>query len=54
MTPFELLLVLASALLHAIWSAAIKGSGNPLAFNLLQEALAVTAALLLLPLVELD
>jgi len=53
-TPFELLLVLASALLHAIWSAAIKGSGNPLAFNLLQEALAVTAALLLLPLVELD
>ena len=54
MTSFELLLVLASAALHAIWSAAIKGSGNPLAFNLLQEAVAVTAALLILPLVELD
>lgn len=54
MTPFELLLVLASAMLHAIWSAMIKGSGNPLAFNLLQEAAAVIAALMLLPLVELD
>jgi drug/metabolite transporter (DMT)-like permease len=53
-TSFELLLVLGSALLHAIWSAAIKGSRNPLAFNLIQEIVAVTAALLLLPLVELD
>jgi drug/metabolite transporter (DMT)-like permease len=48
-TPFELLLVLMSAMLHAIWSASIKGSGNPLAFNLLQEAVALIAALLILP-----
>jgi drug/metabolite transporter (DMT)-like permease len=53
-TSFELLLVLASALLHAIWSAAIKGSRNPLAFNLLQAAASVIAALLILPLFELD
>jgi drug/metabolite transporter (DMT)-like permease len=53
-TPFELLLVLASALLHAIWSASIKGSGNPLAFNLLQEAVAVTAALMILPFFQFD
>jgi drug/metabolite transporter (DMT)-like permease len=53
-TSFELLLVLASAMLHAVWSAAIKGSGNPLAFNLLQEAVAVIGALLILPFVELD
>jgi hypothetical protein len=46
-TSFELLLVLASALLHAIWSALIKGSRNPLAFNLLQSAAAVVAALLI-------
>jgi drug/metabolite transporter (DMT)-like permease len=53
-TPFELLLVLASALLHAIWSAAIKGSRDPLAFNVLQAGVGVTAALLVLPLFELD
>jgi drug/metabolite transporter (DMT)-like permease len=53
-TPFELLLVLASALLHAIWSAAIKDSRNPLAFNLLQAGVGVTGALLILPLFELD
>lgn len=53
MTPVELLLVLTSALLHAIWSAAIKGSENPLAFNLLQSGVGVAAALLILPLVEL-
>jgi uncharacterized membrane protein len=35
-TPFELALVLASALLHAVWSTAIKGSRDPLTFNLLQ------------------
>lgn len=49
MTPFELLLVLTSALLHAIWSTWIKGSGDPLAFNLLQEAVALIAALAILP-----
>jgi len=53
-TSLELLLVLASALLHAVWSAAIKGSRDPLAFNLLQSAVAVIAALLILPLFELD
>ncbi len=49
MTPFELLLVLASAMLHAVWSASIKGSEDPLAFNLLQEGVAMIAALLILP-----
>lgn len=37
MTPAELALVLASALLHAVWSVAIKGSRVPLVFNLLQK-----------------
>ena len=36
MTLQELGLVLASALLHAWWSVAIKASRDPLAFNLLQ------------------
>ena len=45
-----MLLVLASAMLHATWSASIKGSENPLAFNLLQEGVALIAALLILPL----
>ncbi|MCZ6463477.1 MAG: EamA family transporter [Proteobacteria bacterium] len=36
MTPFELGIVLLSALLHAAWSVAIKGSRDPLAFNVLQ------------------
>lgn len=53
MTSFELLLVLVSALLHAIWSASIKGSDDPLAFNLLQEAVALCGALLILPLIAL-
>jgi drug/metabolite transporter (DMT)-like permease len=48
-TPFELLLVLTSAMLHAIWSASIKGSKNPLAFNLLQVAVAMIAVPLILP-----
>jgi drug/metabolite transporter (DMT)-like permease len=52
-TPFETALVLGSALLHAAWSAAIKGSRDPLVFNLLQK---VGPGLLLaasLPLVHL-
>jgi drug/metabolite transporter (DMT)-like permease len=36
-----LALVLASAFLHAVWSVAIKQSGDPLCFNLLQSWLAV-------------
>lgn len=48
MTPFELALVLASALLHAVWSTAIKGSRDPLAFNLTQCVLTLAASVLLL------
>jgi uncharacterized membrane protein len=36
--PIEIALVLLSALLHAVWSASIKGSTSPLGFNLLQLA----------------
>ena len=36
MSPRELALVLLSALLHAVWSVSIKGSRDPLAFNVLQ------------------
>ena len=48
MTITALLLVLASAFLHAGWSAAIKDSRDPLTFNLLQlvTPIAVLAALL--------
>ncbi len=38
MSTLDLGLVLLSALLHAIWSAAIKSSRDPLAFNLVQKA----------------
>jgi len=42
-------MVLLSALLHAAWSTAIKGSSNPVAFNLAQSLmLALLAAALLL------
>ena len=37
LNPVEFALVLTSALLHAGWSTAIKGSRDPLVFNLLQE-----------------
>ena len=46
-TRSELALVVLSAFLHAIWSASIKGSRNPLGFNLLQLAPPVAAACLL-------
>jgi drug/metabolite transporter (DMT)-like permease len=39
-----LALVLVSALLHAAWSASIKGSANPLAFNLLQTLITLPIA----------
>jgi drug/metabolite transporter (DMT)-like permease len=39
-------LVLASALLHAAWSASIKGSASPLAFNLVQTVVTVPFAAL--------
>ena len=38
MTPLETAMVLGSAFLHAAWSATIKGSGDPIAFNLRQKA----------------
>jgi drug/metabolite transporter (DMT)-like permease len=43
-TAIELALVLVSALLHAIWSAAIKGAQRPLAFGALQHLAAVPFA----------
>lgn len=46
-TTTELALVVLSALLHAIWSASIKGSRSPLGFNLLQLALPAAAACVL-------
>ena len=48
MTIAALLLVLASAFLHAAWSVAIKGSRDPLTFTLLQlvTPIAMLAALL--------
>lgn len=47
MTSGELSLVLVSALLHALWSASIKGSRNPLGFNLLQLVPPLVVACLL-------
>jgi drug/metabolite transporter (DMT)-like permease len=37
MTATEFALVIASALLHAVWSAAIKGARSPLAFGTVQH-----------------
>jgi drug/metabolite transporter (DMT)-like permease len=51
--PFDLAIVLVSALLHACWSVAIKTSRDSLAFNLLQAALAALVALGLLATVDL-
>ncbi len=47
MSPFELAIVLVSALIHAVWSVSIKGSRAPLAFNLIQ---AIPIAVLFVPL----
>ena len=52
MNPVEFAIVLTSALLHAGWSASIKGSRDPLAFNLLQELPLIVLAGATLPLVE--
>jgi len=52
-TPETLALVLLSALLHAVWSALIKDSRDPLAFNLLQTAPFVPAVLAALVWVDL-
>jgi len=42
-------LVLGSALLHAVWSVAIKSSGDPLCFSLLQSWVALAALAALAP-----
>jgi drug/metabolite transporter (DMT)-like permease len=52
LSPTEFALVLASALLHAGWSASIKGSRDPLVFNLLQEVPVFVLAGAALPLLE--
>jgi len=46
----ELAMVLLSALLHAGWSASIKGNGSPLAFTVLQQAGTALGLLAVLPL----
>jgi len=53
MTAFEVSLVLASALLHALWNAYTKQSESPLAYLGWVHVLTCVAALALLPLVEL-
>jgi drug/metabolite transporter (DMT)-like permease len=53
LSGFDLLLVLTSALLHAGWSAAIKHSRDPLAFNLLQLIAPAAALAALLPWLDL-
>jgi drug/metabolite transporter (DMT)-like permease len=52
-TTSALLLVLISAFLHAAWSAAIKGSRDPLAFNLLQTLATLVPAVAVLCQVDL-
>jgi uncharacterized membrane protein len=51
--PIEIALVLLSALLHAVWSASIKGSKSTLGFNLLQLAPTFAAGLALPFLIDL-
>ncbi len=52
MSPYELAIVVLSALLHAAWSVSIKGSRDPLAFNVLQTLPAAAVAAALAPLVN--
>ncbi len=49
-----LAMVVASACLHAAWSAAIKGSRDPLGFNVLQTAVAAGAAVVVLGTLDLS
>ncbi|MCG8588478.1 MAG: EamA family transporter [Proteobacteria bacterium] len=48
MTAAELAMVLLSALLHASWSASIKGSADPMQFNLLQVVVAAPVCVAIL------
>jgi drug/metabolite transporter (DMT)-like permease len=52
MTPTDFALVLASAALHAAWSAAIKGARDPLAFGTAQQLAEAPFALLVLCFVD--
>lgn len=52
MTPLVFGLVLISALIHALWSFFIKGSRDPLAFNLVQAMLIAVAAIFLVPFID--
>jgi drug/metabolite transporter (DMT)-like permease len=52
LTPVELALVLASALLHASWSVSIKSSRDPLCFNLLQSWVGVAMLAAIAPFVR--
>lgn len=54
MAGLELAMVVASALLHAIWGVSIKGSRDPLAFNVAQGGVTVALGLLLIPWLGLD
>ena len=54
MSALELTIVLISALLHAGWSLAIKGSRDGLSFNLLQTLAAAAIAVALFAAVEID
>jgi drug/metabolite transporter (DMT)-like permease len=53
LTVTALLLVLCSAFLHAGWSTAIKGSRDPLTFNLLQLLTPIAMLVALLPWLDL-
>jgi drug/metabolite transporter (DMT)-like permease len=52
-TPLAFSLVLLSAVLHAAWSVSIKGSRDPLLFNVLQLAAPFAATLAMLPTIPL-
>lgn len=52
--PFELSIVLLSAALHAGWSIAVKSSRDSVVFNLLQSGILCTAAIALLPFVDVS
>jgi hypothetical protein len=52
MSPFELSLVLLSALLHASWNTATKGSESPTAFLLGAEVVTLVASIPVLFLFE--
>ncbi len=54
MTAEVLVLVLLSALIHAVWSFSIKGSNDPLAFNVVQTIPLTIAFVITLFLVDLS